>query len=68
MIACIIKSPHTYDDWILLKEQEESEKDESRRRSVEDIHWEAPVQLFPWGNVDPSGNPLLEEDCRGTAV
>lgn len=32
-------------------------------RTVEDIHWEACVQLFPQGNVDPSGNPLLA-GCR----
>lgn len=32
-------------------------------RTVEDIHWEACVQLFPQGNVDPSGDLLLA-GCR----
>ena len=41
-------------------------------RTVENIQWEACVQLFPQGSVDPSGNPLLggvhAEDCPGTAL
>lgn len=55
MIVYIIKSPHTEEEWMLL----------SRMRTVEDIRWRGGgcVQLFPQGNVDPSGNPLLA-GCR----
>ena len=35
------------------------EEEENRMGTVEDIHWEARVQLFPRGNVDPSGDALL---------
>lgn len=59
----MIKSPHPYDERMLLRKEEEEEKDANRMRNVEHIQWEACVQLFPQGNVDPSGNPLLA-GCR----
>ena len=61
MIVYITKSPHPHDEWMLLRDKEEEEKDANRMRTMEQIQWEACVQLFPQGNVDPSGNPLLAE-------
>lgn len=50
-------------EWMLLRKKQEGEKYEKRMGAVEDIQWKACVQLFPQGNVDPSGNLLLA-DCR----
>lgn len=61
MIVYIIKSPHTSEEWMLLRE--EGETDENRKRTMEGIDSEARVQLLPQGNVDPSGDPLLA-GCR----
>lgn len=36
--------------------------------AVEDVRWGARGQLFPWGNVDPSGNPLLASDMKKIAL
>lgn len=59
VIVYIITFPHSHDKRMHLEEKQEGEKCEKRMGAVEDVQWEAYVQLFPQGNVDPYGNLLL---------